>query len=188
MLRRQMRSVRSALSSEEMRQISLAVCIAAFELPEIQVAKTVHVYDAIVSRHETDTGLLISLLQSAGKRIVMPVVRDFNSAKNGMTHHEFRDERELTLNRWGVREPVGGAVVPSEEIDAVIVPALAVDKLGHRLGYGMGYYDAFLPQTSATTIALCPAACLIDKLPTEPHDVGVDIVITESSIIRLAFT
>jgi 5-formyltetrahydrofolate cyclo-ligase len=187
LLRERMRALRSGLSADQIRSISHATCRAAFRLPEIQEAGTVHIYSSIAARQEIDTVPLIALLQSAGKRIVMPVIRDFDAA-DGMTHHEYRGEEGLTVNRWGVREPAEGAVVPPEELDVVVVPALAVDMRGNRLGFGKGYYDAFLRTTTATSVVLCPSACLVEELPTEPHDIQIDIIITESSIIRPAFT
>ena len=65
-----------------------------------------------------------------------------------------------------------------------MVPALGAGRNGHRLGYGKGYYDAFLREVDAPTICPVFAACLLDHAPAEPHDVALDILITEDEIIR----
>ena len=71
-----------------------------------------------------------------------------------MEHRLFTGETNLRANRWDVYEPGTVQTVPISDLNAVIVPALAVDKEGFRLGYGKGYYDEFLSQVHCPTI--CP--------------------------------
>lgn len=74
---------------------------------------------------------------------------------------------------------------PFQNYDLVIVPTLAFDKRGYRLGWGGGFYDRFLKaQPQALKIGLCFEANLIDKIPDEPHDVPLDMVITEGIIVK----
>lgn len=78
---------------------------------------------------------------------------------------------------WGVpgRAPVAASPVPLPEVSCIIVPALAVDRNGHRLGQGGGYYDRFLPsQPDAHRLALVWAGEVVDQVPAEPHDLRVD--------------
>ena len=70
-------------------------------------------------------------------------------------------------------------VVSPGEIDLVLVPGLAFDRRGYRLGQGGGYYDRYLPQTKAVTVALCRSCFLLDAVPREEHDAPVDLVLTE---------
>ena len=77
----------------------------------------------------------------------------------------------------------GGEPSDIDEIDLVIVPGLAFDLHGHRLGYGTGYYDRFLKQTEATRVGVAFDVLTIDILPVAKHDVAMNTLVTESRII-----
>jgi 5-formyltetrahydrofolate cyclo-ligase len=189
-----------SLSKEEIRRVALerrlsigaadrarfgdAVARRVIALPEIRQARCVHIFSAMPERGEIDTGPIISQLRRAGKRIVLPVVRTFEPGSNGLLHHEWDGSTALTRNRWGVGEPLDGPAVPVGDIDAVIVPLLAVDMHGNRIGYGKGFYDAFLREVDAPAIGLVWDACLFPALPAEAHDVALGIIVTESRVIR----
>lgn len=95
---------------------------------------------------------------------------------------------DLVPGAYGIPEPKDGlqAVEPTR-IDVVIVPALAYDRRGYRLGYGGGYYDRFLPTLSAQAVKVGVQYDLLvwDALPVGPHDVSVDWVITERSVVEV---
>lgn len=95
----------------------------------------------------------------------------------------FTTPEALVENRWGLREPVQGTAVSPAEIDLVIVPAFGADRRGHRIGHGGGFYDRFLPTLEATTLVLTFDACLVDAVPTAPHDVPAQYVITETETV-----
>jgi 5-formyltetrahydrofolate cyclo-ligase len=84
----------------------------------------------------------------------------------------------------GVPEPTGRPVDPTT-IDTVIVPALAFDRRGHRLGYGAGFYDRFLPELAPGCLVLgvCLAPLLVDRLPIDDHDVTVPTVVTDEAVV-----
>lgn len=92
----------------------------------------------------------------------------------------------------GVREPApeGRAATPLAELDAVIAPGVAFDRLGHRLGYGGGHFDRLLAGLRADTVVVGVAfdVQVVDDVPVEAHDVSVDVVVTESRTLRLAHT
>ena len=92
------------------------------------------------------------------------------------------------MNRWGISEPERGQSVSMDELDAVVVPALGAARDGHRVGYGLGYYDEFLALVAAPRICLVYEACIVDHVPFSEHDVPVDIVVSESKIYRPSAT
>ncbi len=102
-----------------------------------------------------------------------------------MDHRIYDGETYLIPNRWGIMEPVNKQSFPLDQLDAVIVPALGVDTNGTRLGYGKGYYDEFLAQCDCPFICPTYSECLLDNLPALPHDIPVDIIVTEKEVIRL---
>lgn len=93
------------------------------------------------------------------------------------------DKSRLELGAFHIEEPTGDDFIDPEEIELVIVPAVAYDRRGNRLGRGKGFYDRFLSSTRATKIGIGYDFQLYDELPTEQHDVPMDVVITETEII-----
>ena len=92
-------------------------------------------------------------------------------------------------SKFGVDEPPADSPeVDPETLDLVVVPALAFDERGYRLGYGGGYYDRFLPRLrpDCVTVGVTLDALVVPALPVEPHDVPVQIIVTESRTIRRA--
>ena len=72
----------------------------------------------------------------------------------------------------------------AEEVELVVVPGVSFDRRGHRLGYGRGYYDSLLKKVKGCTIGLAYDMQIVERVPDEPHDVAVDMVVTQSEIIR----
>jgi len=96
---------------------------------------------------------------------------------------------ELELHRYGYQQPVKDAPITNPNIlDIVLVPGLAFDKSGNRLGYGMGFYDRLLAQLrpDCLRVAITCDALFVDELPAEAHDVPMTHVITESGVTRIA--
>lgn len=94
------------------------------------------------------------------------------------------DESRLELGSFHIEEPTGEDTVSPDEIELIIVPAVAYDRSGNRLGRGKGFYDRLLAEARATKIGVGYEFQLVDSIPTEPHDVPMDYVITQSVTIR----
>lgn len=93
------------------------------------------------------------------------------------------DQSRLELGSFHIEEPVGEDVVDPSEIEMIVVPAVAYDRKGNRLGRGKGFYDRLLKTTKAAKIGVGYEFQLVDEVPVEPHDQRVDIVITQNSTI-----
>ena len=93
------------------------------------------------------------------------------------------DESRLELGSFHIEEPTGNDTVDPQDIELVVVPAVAYDRNGNRLGRGKGFYDRLLRNTKATKIGVGYEFQLVDEVPSEPHDVAVDIIITQNSTI-----
>lgn len=89
------------------------------------------------------------------------------------------DESRLELGAFHIEEPSGDNTVDESEIELIIVPAVAYDRKGNRLGRGKGFYDRLLSATQAVKIGVGYEFQLIDEIPIEPHDVPMDMVITQ---------
>ena len=90
----------------------------------------------------------------------------------------------LTCGAYGIQEPVGEKTVGIESIDTVIVPAMAYDRTGNRLGRGRGYYDRLLAGSRCRKIGFVYDCQIVDRVPTDQFDVAVDVIVTDKQIIR----
>ncbi len=161
---------------EHRRQKSDAIRRKLIRLKAFRQAKTVFCYVSLP--YEVDTRRLIKAMLDAGKRVVVPRVQG-----QGLRLSELKDlDRDLATGSFGVLEPTRRAHRPvrREAIDLVIVPGLAFDRTGHRLGHGLGFFDRFLARLPRTTptIGLCFEFQLHDRLPTEPHDQRIQRVLS----------
>lgn len=94
------------------------------------------------------------------------------------------DESRLELGAFHIEEPTGENTVPVEEIELVVVPAVAYDRRGNRLGRGKGFYDRLLATTKATKVGVGYEFQIVDEIPVETHDVKMDMIITQTTTFR----
>jgi 5-formyltetrahydrofolate cyclo-ligase len=166
-------------------------------LPELKAARVIHIFSAMESQREPGTGTLIERLMAQGKQVVVPVMQ---WEQRQLYHVALSAETPLIPNKWGIPEPplpsehkksVSGAagtskLIAPETLDLVLVPLLAGDVAGNRLGYGKGFYDRFLHQLrpDASCFGMLYEAGLFDEIPVEPHDRPLDGFITEKRTLR----
>lgn len=148
-------------------------------IPELTVDKVVSVYFPIGS--EIDTGPLVEILWQQGQKVCLPVIQGVSQP---LLFAEWMQETKLRKGQMGVYEPVDPVFV---EPDILVVPLLAFDTQGSRMGYGQGHYDATLSALRqkkdilAIGLAYAQQAVLL-ALPTEPHDQKLDLLVTEQRI------
>ena len=167
-LRRELLSLRRAATSYKLKKEELSGYDAFIK------AKTVFCY---VSAHgEVDTlGLIEELLSE--KTVVVPYCVD---TFGNMICCEIHSLSDLTEGKFGIPEPKNPLPFPKEKIDFVIVPGVAFDKNGYRLGYGKGYYDRFLKDISPYKLGVCRKEFYLDTLPHDKHDIKMnDVYIKE---------
>ncbi len=169
-LRRELREKRRALSAEEIETASTALAERLFAHPLYRAAKTVYVY--LSANHEVRTDGIAARARQDGKRVAAPKV-----CGNELRFFFIEEDALLLPGSFGILEPVDGAEA-DDPTALVLLPGLAFDRLGCRLGYGGGYYDRFLAREPMhPTVALCYGFQLLDRLPTEPHDIPADAVL-----------
>jgi 5-formyltetrahydrofolate cyclo-ligase len=113
-----------------------------------------------------------------GKTLLLPKCEEGGT----MTARKISSLRQLQPGAFGILEPsLDAEVVPASEIDLILVPGLAFDGQGHRLGRGKGYYDRFLLTFCGKAMGIC--SYLVPRVPVEPHDCRMDAVVTEKTII-----
>ena len=130
--------------------------------------------------NETDTSYIKSAAFAAGKKVVFPVT---NAQTGDITPCYANEQTQFTKGAFSVTEPCGEAFAAVGDIDVVIVPGIAFDCIGRRVGFGKGCYDKFLRKASAIKVGLCYNFQLCKQIPTEEHDVNMDYIVTESGVI-----
>ncbi|MBL8746345.1 MAG: 5-formyltetrahydrofolate cyclo-ligase [Phycisphaerae bacterium] len=185
MMRQNARKVLAALSERERELRSRSLGAKMWDMPGFRAARTIMVY--LATPEEVDLSSLIEKAAAAGKRICVPrmdwaarlmspLIVDWNAMKTEVREH-------------GIAEPVGGASAKLESLDLVLVPGLAFDESGHRLGRGAGFYDRFLEAfrarrgPEAVALGVCFEAQLVGEIPSEPHDERLDGIVTEKRVL-----
>lgn len=95
------------------------------------------------------------------------------------------EETRLELGSFQIEEPTGNDLTDVDDIELMVIPAVAFDRKGNRLGRGKGFYDRLLKTSRATKIGVGYEFQLLDSIPCEPHDVAMDMVITQKTLIKL---
>ncbi len=177
-LRRSFRSRREQLSAQDVTIASTALCHRLAGWLDGQKANQILTYLAF--RNEPDLGLLFDLLPHV-QWIVPRIVEG-----RRMTLHPYNPTR-LVRHHFGMLEPSADLpVVDPATLDLVLVPGVAFDRHGGRLGFGGGYYDRFLLTTAALRAGVAYDNCLADALPCGEHDQRMDWVVTPTQEIRCA--
>jgi 5-formyltetrahydrofolate cyclo-ligase len=183
-LRKRMRGLRQTVPASACAAKSLRVVEKLIALPAIAEARAVALFWPMEDRHEVDLRSLHGRLRERGVRVAYPAVDGENGA---LVFRFVREPAAMQPNALGVREPSPEEPEAARgDVDVILVPALAVDPRGHRIGYGAGYYDRALPRFSPMATAVCVAfdfQLLVD-LPNTPDDVPVAWIVTETRTLR----
>ena len=158
------------LSQQAQQQLIASACFVR--------AKALALYSPI--NNEVATEQIFAAARKDNKRIYYPRV-----AGDGLDFFAVATPEELVKGAFGVAEPVSGAKISVADLDLIVVPGVAFDLHGYRLGYGRGFYDRQLvgKPTGTVSVGLCFDSQLCDLLPTETHDQTLDFIATETRFI-----
>ena len=182
-LRQKYLQKRKNLSSRQRETLSLEICDKFFRLPNITDYCVFHIYLPIIRHGEINTFPIIDRLRESGKTIVVPKM---NQGEPGMDTCLIHPGSTLKANGYGVPEPADCRQFPAGDIEVVILPLLAYDEEGYRLGYGKGYYDRFLSKLPKPVfkVGLSFFDPIPEKIPRNPWDISMDGCVTPEKIIR----
>lgn len=188
-LRAMMLVRRDALMPLERDRMSASITAQLLALPDYRQATTVMAYMSMGSEFSTLNFVQQVLLD--GKRLVLPRV---DKLTRSLALHEVADLHDLATGVWGISEPKPDAkIYPLSEIDFILVPGLAFDRCGYRLGYGGGFYDRLFAK-NMLAVTKTPASMrvsaafsmqIIDAVPTTEEDQKVAVIITENEMMQI---
>ena len=189
-IRKDLLKQRDAITPEQKILKESAIEERLFCLDAFKQATSILLY--VSFRSEVDTRRYLDDVIKLNKKLVLPAV---DSKHKKLNLYEVRDISELEPGYMGILEPraIDGMSVTLKDIDLVIIPGTGFDRNGNRLGYGGGYYDKLLSYESKqlsgvdkhiTTIALAFEEQVGDDIPAEPHDINVDMIVTDKRLIK----
>lgn len=170
---------RRELTPQQVSAHSLALQQRFLALPEFQRAAVLAVYAPI--HNEVETEVVANEVLSAGKRLLYPAVQG-----DEMQFRRVADLSELVPGRFGIPEPAGEPLNPGAA-DLIVVPGVAFDFFGRRIGYGKGFYDRALHplEGRGKLVGFCYDFQLFEVIVGEPHDVAMDVIVTELRVVRV---
>lgn len=169
---------RAALPEQERASLSRRILAEVLDLPSYRLSNVVLAYASFGAELRTDEYLRRVL--DDGKTLLLPRVEP-----GGLRLYGVRDVvGDLVPGTWGIREPAPERCTRADPgtVDFALVPGVAFDLAGRRLGYGGGYYDRLLAEGPVGRASLVSGAFevqIVEEVPADPHDVPVDVVITE---------
>lgn len=179
-IRREVRARVAAMTPDERTQAAETACRAAAGEAHFRDAGAVLL--SLSLPDEIDASPLLIAALGAGKRVFLPRM-DWDRASMGGVE-VFSPDFPIEVRRHGVPEPVGASVIEPAALDVVLVPGVAFDRQGGRIGRGKGFYDRFLARAGRGTfrLALCFSAQIVDRVPRDDHDEPVDAIASESGL------
>lgn len=173
-LRRAARRMRDAIPGPDADRAAEAAARHLLALPALAGARTVSLYAA--AHGELDPERAGAELAARGVTLVYPRVSD----RTRLTFHT----GELLASRFGLREPAADSPeVSLDQIDVMVIPGLAFDSTGTRLGWGKGYYDRALAASRAVRVGYCFALQVVPHVPREPYDIPMHHLVTEDGAL-----
>ncbi|MGQ4383012.1 5-formyltetrahydrofolate cyclo-ligase [Streptomyces sp. SAS_270] len=189
MLRREFLTVRSRLTADDVRETAAALATRALGLPELAQARTVAAYVSVGS--EPGTLALLDALRARGARVLLPALLPDNDLDWGTYTGEDSLAHVRHSGKMALLEPVGERLGPDavRDADVVLLPGLAVDARGMRLGRGGGSYDRVLARleragADPALVVLLYDTEVVEHVPEEAHDRPVHAVVTPSGVRR----
>lgn len=178
-LRRRLLAQRAAQDAAAKRETDRRITAQVLASGLYRQAQSLFVY--VSTPQEIDTHAIIRQALDEGKTVCVPLC----GAQGYMSARRISSLDEMQPGKHGILEPpeTAAQAAPSA-LELILVPALACDRQGYRLGYGGGYYDRYLAQTAAPAAALCAEARLADRLPRGPFDRRCGWIITERQVLR----
>ncbi len=184
-LRKRLRGLRMTMPADACAKRSVRIVERLAAHPSVVAAKSVALFWPIVEKHEIDLRPLDASLRARGVSIAYPAI----DPETRLMTFRFAAESDLDERGFGFREPhLTAREAVRGDLDVIIVPAIALDPTGHRIGYGAGFYDRTLPLFSPPAIAIGVAYDfqLVAEVPFTQHDVALPFVVTDGRELVVA--
>jgi 5-formyltetrahydrofolate cyclo-ligase len=183
-LRKRLRGLRMTMPADACAKRSARIVERLVAHPSVVAAKSIALFWPIVEKHEVDLRPLDESLRARGVAIAYPAI----DPETRLMTFRFSAPGDLDERGFGFREPpLTAREATRGDLDVIVVPAIALDPTGHRIGYGAGFYDRTIPRFSPPAIAIGVAYDfqLVAEVPFTQHDVALPFVITDDREIAI---
>ncbi len=178
-IRQKLKKLRAQMPAAEVAEKSVKAAQLFLQSDFYRTANQIMLYMKL--GNETDTSNIISRAFADGKRLIFPVTEQ----KTGIITPVYAEEKTVfKKGNFSVLEPVDAEKADISKIDVIIVPGVAFDKTGGRIGFGKGCYDRLLKNINAVKIGCCYEFQICEHIPCDEHDIKMDFIITENGIIN----
>lgn len=172
-LRKEIKKCKRQFTEQQLSELSFAVIMRLLANSRLKDAETVLLYYSLPD--EVDTHTLVDALLASKKRVLLPRV----TGEGTMELRLYNGPQSLARGAYNIMEPIGAVFDDYDAIDLAVIPGVAFDHEGNRMGRGKGYYDRLLPHlTKAYKIGICFDFQLVDGIECEAHDVKMDEVVS----------
>ena len=181
-MRKSVLATRRSCSSKEINNESYKICNLLTQMPIFDQSSNIMLYLAMDD--EVNVDIIIDYCFKNSKNVAVPEITDVNGMMKAVL---LSDWQEISIGAFGIRSVNVNekTYMDSEKLDIIIVPAVAYNNYGARLGRGRGFYDRFMSRTlNAVKIGVALSCQMISEIPSEEHDILVDYIITAEGIIN----
>lgn len=172
-LRNHIQEKRNALSKQQVMQYSKI--IQGKTVPFLR--GTVALYNAFQNE------VCVNELKTLVKQYALPIAKK----NEPLQFYTCNENTKFSISSYGIQEPIDGILCDPTRFDVMVIPLVGFDEYCNRLGYGKGYYDAYLKHTNALKIGVAFECQKVDSIPIGPHDVALDMIITETNIYKKGY-
>jgi 5-formyltetrahydrofolate cyclo-ligase len=186
-IRKEILDTRIGLIKDEVVKRSIRITEKLTSLERFKESKIIMAY--MDFKNEVMTGLLTEHCLKLEKTLAFPLIESFQGIKKICAYEPNDHKNALKLGAFGILEPVRqlSRKIDPKEIDMVVVPGVAFDTKGYRIGYGAGYYDVFLKEVKdeCFKVGIAFELQVVENIPKEEHDVSLDAIVTESRVVLI---
>lgn len=178
-LRKAYKIKRENLSFKTIQSLSLKISNHILQM-DIWSFLYYHIFISISESKEVDTSYLLTLLQGKDKNVIVPkTILDHK-----LEHYLLTDNTVFKKNKWNIPEPVEGIIINEKQLEVVFIPLLAFDKHGNRIGYGKGFYDAFLKKCNPNVLKIGLSFFEPEEeiKAMDTHDIPLDYCVTPDKV------
>lgn len=177
-LRRQNKEKRAGMTEEEVKRKSLSAAKILMSREFYKTAKNIMLYMPLGK--ETNTEEIIKAAFDNGKKVVFPVT---DKVTGRITPYYATQDAKFQRGAFSVNEPVNTEIADIRDIDLFVVPGIAFDKNGVRVGFGKGCYDRLLQDCAGVKVGFCYDFQICETIISDEHDIAMDYIVTESRFI-----
>ena len=181
-LRKKHKALRQNLSQTQIEDFSLDIANQLLKI-DIWNFSCYHIFLSIEEQKEINTDYILNILAGKDKNIV---ISKSNFEDYSMKHFLLTDNTKIKKNTYNIPEPIDGIEIKPSQLEVVFVPLLAFDNLGHRIGYGKGFYDRFLNSCKTETLKIGLSFFEVedDSFEASKDDIRLDYCVTPSQIFQ----